>query len=363
MSIINVSLEDTFEQWRVKTNQISSLAGDQASLQTSSTDLVSAINEVRDRTPIGGILSTGGSTFQVNVDGGDGPELILEANGNLTLAGRLIADVTGDLTGNAATATKLRIARIISTTGDATFNVTFDGSTNVSSALTLNPTGVVPGTYTKFTVGGDGRITSAVAAGPTDISNALGYTPVSTSAGYSDPSWITALSGAKILSNTSITCSSLTVGNRLLVGSGSATQPSIAFSADTDQNTGLYWTVEGFITFTNQGVISGAIQPGGNLVMAGDVVAYSDIKFKENIETIKGALDIVNRLRGVYYDHITTKKRKIGVIAQELQTDAPELIHVEADGTLGVAYGNMGALLLQAINELTERVKALEEKI
>ena len=96
--------------------------------------------------------------------------------------------------------------------------------------------------------------------------------------------------------------------------------------------------------------------------MAGDVVAYSDIKFKENIETIKGALDIVNQMRGVYYDHKATKKRKIGVIAQEVNPYAPELIHIEADGTLGVAYGNMGALLLQAINELTKRVKALEDR-
>jgi hypothetical protein len=362
MSVINVSLEDTFEQWRVKTNAISSFAGDQASLLTTSTSLAAAINEVRSFAPISGTINTYGNNFSVQIDSVDGAELVLDQNGNLTLQGKLYADCVGNLIGNADTTTKLRTARIISITGDATWNITFDGSTNQSAALSLNPSGVVPGTYTKVTVGGDGRVTSATNANLADITASCGYTPVSTLAGYNDPSWITGLSGAKILSTSSIAVTNATIGNRLLVGNGSQTQPSIGFSSDTNQDTGLYWSTEGYICFTNQGVISGAIQPGGHLVMAGDVVAYSDIKFKKNVETIKDALSIVNKMRGVYYDHVTTNEHKIGVIAQEVKQQAPELIHTEADGTLGVAYGNMGALLLQAINELTERVKALEDR-
>ena len=139
MSVINVSLEDTFEQWRVKTNAISSFAGDQASLQTSSTNLVAAINEVRSYAPIDGTITTYGNLFQVNIDTGDSAELILDQNGNLTLAGKLIADVQGNVLGNSATASKLLTGRIISITGDATWNVTFDGSSNQSAALALNP--------------------------------------------------------------------------------------------------------------------------------------------------------------------------------------------------------------------------------
>ena len=96
MSVINVSLEDTFEQWRVKTNQISAFAGNQASLQTSSTNIVDAINEVRSKGPIDGTITTYGNLFQVNIDTGDSAELILDQDGNLTLAGKLIADVTGN---------------------------------------------------------------------------------------------------------------------------------------------------------------------------------------------------------------------------------------------------------------------------
>lgn len=363
MSVINVSLEDTFEQWRVKTNAISSFAGDQASLETSSTDLVGAINEVRSYAPVAGTITTYGNLFQVNIDSSDSAELVLEANGNLTLAGRLIADVTGTLTGNASTATKLRSSRIISITGDATWNVTFDGSTNVAGVLELNPSGVVPGTYTKFTVTGDGRIVEAQDIEDTDIVDALGYTPVSTSAGYNDPSWITGLNGSKILNNTSITCQNLTLQNRLFVSNGTAGSPSIAWTSDTGQDTGFYWGGDGYTYFSNNGAKSGEIQPGGHLVMVGNVAAYSDISLKKNIETIKDALGIVNRMRGVYYDSIHTNERNIGVIAQEVEPNAPELIRVGSDGKLTVAYGNMGALLLQAINELTERVKAIEAKL
>ena len=81
--------------------------------------------------------------------------------------GRLVANVTGALTGNASTATTLQTARTISITGDATWTVTFNGSANVSSALTLANSGVTAGTYgtassvPQITFDAKGRATSA----------------------------------------------------------------------------------------------------------------------------------------------------------------------------------------------------------
>ncbi|ADZ31551.1 head decoration protein [Planktothrix phage PaV-LD] len=67
---------------------------------------------------------------------------------------------------NADQATKLSTPRTISTTGDATYSVSFDGSANVSNAITLANTGVAAGTYNAlstqirpFTVDAKGRIT------------------------------------------------------------------------------------------------------------------------------------------------------------------------------------------------------------
>jgi len=46
MAITNVSENDTFDQWRVKTNTISTDLGDAATLTTTATNAVAAINEL-----------------------------------------------------------------------------------------------------------------------------------------------------------------------------------------------------------------------------------------------------------------------------------------------------------------------------
>ena len=81
--------------------------------------------------------------------------------------GRLVANVTGALTGNASTATALQTARTISITGDATWTVTFDGTANVTSGLTLANTAVTAGSYglagsvPQITFDSKGRATTA----------------------------------------------------------------------------------------------------------------------------------------------------------------------------------------------------------
>jgi len=81
--------------------------------------------------------------------------------------GRLVANVTGALTGNASTATALETARTISITGDATWTTTFDGTANVTGALTLANSGVTAGSYglagsvPQITFDAKGRATAA----------------------------------------------------------------------------------------------------------------------------------------------------------------------------------------------------------
>ena len=81
--------------------------------------------------------------------------------------GRLVANLTGELTGNASTATKLATARTISITGDASWTVTFDGSANVTAGLTLANSGVTAGSYglagsvPQITFDAKGRATAA----------------------------------------------------------------------------------------------------------------------------------------------------------------------------------------------------------
>jgi hypothetical protein len=95
-----------------------------------------------------------------------------------------------------------------------------------------------------------------------------------------------------------------------------------------------------------------------------DVTAFSDERLKSNIVTVPDALAKVTEMRGVHYVRNETNKDSTGVIAQELQKIAPELVLTAEDemGTLSVNYGNITGYLIEAIKELSARVKELEGK-
>ena len=116
------------------------------------------------------------------------------------------------------------------------------------------------------------------------------------------------------------------------------------------------------------GVTQAAIS--SNIWAAGDITAYSDARVKENVEVIENALEKVQSIRGVTFtrnDMTDTTTRHAGVIAQEVLEVLPEVITKDANDHYSVAYGNLNALLIEAIKEqssiiskLTERLEKLE---
>jgi hypothetical protein len=67
------------------------------------------------------------------------PDAVVKRDGSGNFAaGVITADLTGDVTGNADTATALETARTIELTGDITGSVSFDGTANVQISTTLN---------------------------------------------------------------------------------------------------------------------------------------------------------------------------------------------------------------------------------
>ena len=93
-----------------------------------------------------------------------------------------------------------------------------------------------------------------------------------------------------------------------------------------------------------------------------NVTAYSDERLKDNIETIENGLDKVEQLRGVTYTR--DEKENIGVIAQEVEKILPEVVLTADDemGTKSVDYGRLTAVLIEAVKDLSARVKELEGK-
>lgn len=131
-----------------------------------------AFNEVDSVLYYGvGTGGAGGTATTILAIGGPGAFMAL--TGNQTIAGvkTFSSAIQADIGGNAATATKLLTGRNLSLTGDATATLTgFDGSANVSAALTLATVNANVGTFTKFTVNAKGLITAASQASRSDLS-------------------------------------------------------------------------------------------------------------------------------------------------------------------------------------------------
>lgn len=136
-----------------------------------------------------------------------------------------------------------------------------------------------------------------------------------------------------------------------------------------------FWTPQALFNYTGGGTtyISGwkvirVSQYGnrtvtGNITASGTVTANSDIKLKANITPIQNALEKLTQIRGVEYDRIDRdNERQIGVIAQEVEAVIPELVS-DNFGTKAVAYGNMTAVLIEAIKEQQVMINNLKAEI
>jgi hypothetical protein len=103
------------------------------------------------------------------------------------------------------------------------------------------------------------------------------------------------------------------------------------------------------------------LQVAGDIYASGDVISFSDSRLKTDVVTIDNALEKVNSMRGVYYTNLNTQNRETGVIAQEMAEILPEVVADKGE-YLGVAYGNIVGVLIEAIKELKARVVELENR-
>jgi ABC-type glutathione transport system ATPase component len=103
----------------------------------------------------------------------------------------------------------------------------------------------------------------------------------------------------------------------------------------------------------------------GNFTAALDITAYSDKRIKTDIKRIEGALDKVSQIGGYTFmrtDEVSKGQRQAGVLAQELLEVLPEVVRVnEETGYYTVSYGNITALLIEALKEERQKRESLEE--
>lgn len=307
-------------------------------------------------------------------------------------------------TGNAATATKLATARTIA-------GVSFDGTADIS--LTAANVGAAPSGYGLGTYGtnistvlGDcnlrrqsGFFQGSNIAG---IPNGAGWTYLfnqahGNAAGYfgylainfaGTQAWIGGQDGGnqkgpyELVKQGDRFVANKAVGNEyhqcaIEVNGNTAidSRPGIGFHMSGRFASTLHLWEGGDFRFHTQGLASYAGIMTGN-VNANDVYIRSDIRLKRNLVRVTGALDKTCSLTAYSYDKKQTlkstdyDKHEVGLIAQDVEKVLPAAISYIEDSdaetgatTLMISNSAVTALLVEAIKELTDRVKYLESKI
>lgn len=99
--------------------------------------------------------------------------------------------------------------------------------------------------------------------------------------------------------------------------------------------------------------------PSNGTLTATNFNTLSDQNKKTNIKPVESGLSIVNQLKGVEFDFKDSGQHSSGVIAQEIEKVLPFLV-TESEGTKTVNYSGIIAYLISSINELEQRLKAVE---
>ncbi|PNH12590.1 hypothetical protein TSOC_000489 [Tetrabaena socialis] len=157
--------------------------------------------------------------------------------------------------------------------------------------------------------------------------------------------------------------------NVRLLSSGTVSAPAVSWSSST--NTGLFlpsnnqvgFAVAGcnvlFLTSNAMGIntsnLSHTLEVSGTISASGTVTQLSDSNLKSDFNIIPDCLAKLDSIHGYSFQFINdlSATRHVGVIAQEIQTVLPEVVDTQGP-FLSVAYGNISALLINALKELKE---------
>lgn len=108
----------------------------------------------------------------------------------------------------------------------------------------------------------------------------------------------------------------------------------------------------------NEGTFEGSVSATG-------FETVSDARWKQQIEPIRDATSILEAWNGVRFSWSDAREpgTQIGLLAQEVASTCPEGVVVGDDGYLRVRYGNLIAVLVEALKSQTRRIDELERKI
>ena len=172
-----------------------------------------------------------------------------------------------------------------------------------------------------------------------------------------------------------------------IANSATGTNIGVYGEADEQRSDGTHYGVKGYANGASENyAIYGEVEESNystNYAVwaegpAGGTTSWwnsSDARLKKDVQTLNGALDKVLKLRGVTYYwksneergdslnlHLDNKKH-IGVIAQELEQEFPELVNTGRGGYKTVEYATLAPILIEAVKEQQSIIESQQQRI
>jgi len=365
-----VALRDHINNYMVTNDGVVAVAGTQALNDvTVAGTLTLTGNLVANATIKGDVVDTGGSTIILDNTAGagwfrgdikDASDTVIVDVSAATFAGNATTATTAVTTsGNAATASKLLATKTIDITGVAATATAFDGSANISIPITAVPSALLTGTIDTARIPtlsqyvrsdtSDTMVGDLTVEGDINVTDAGDRVVIS-----ADTDWALKVGNLAAAQNPD---------NKAVIGvvwdSAHGTGTSIGISLKYDASA----TTQTFLKFQYAtGVDGGSIQSNGTTTY---FVAPSDIRYKENVTPVSGALAALNDVDVISYNRIGHDLTRVGFSAQNVQSisEFARFVTVEEDDSdekLQLAEAEFIPYLVSAVNELTARLEALE---
>ena len=239
-------------------------------------------------------------------------------------------------------------------TSSSDTNYFLNGISKSGNTLTFSVNGATNQTYT---FGSNAFTSTTIPTDNNQLANGEGYT--------TNTGTVTSVTGGTGLNGTVTTSGSLNLDSNLInkvdyIGGG-GTGDYFDMSTTTIYKLNFVNTEKFRWTYL------------GNFDADGDITAYStttgsDIRLKENVRDLEGALDKTLKLRGVKFDWKDEHRPKdqLGFIAQEVEEVLPEIVkEIDTVGKDGekhktVNYPAVVPLLVEAIKELKAEIEELK---
>ena len=274
---------------------------------------------------------TGGTSISAGVYYGDGSALTGIDASTLKSGSDIKAQAVG---------TGVVVTGVLTATTMSASNAVFDGNVTVGGTITYQDA-------TSIDVLGIGTFQQGIQV----LANGANVTGIVTVG-------LTTIKTGEIEVTGVVTATTIKAGTAISITDGAVS--ATRFHGDGSNLTGIDAT-----TLTDSGGnIKVQANPNGivitGIATATDFDSTSDERLKTNIQVVDGALDKVNRLRGVSFEWKESGEPSYGVIAQELESVLPELVH--GDDPKRVNYNGIIGVLIESIKELSARVDELENK-